>query len=240
MHNLDFDGILLLAYLTKTRRYSYKTFARSMKFYKIEVHFENKKIIFLCSYKLLPLSLEKIATGFTALVKLSFPYSFSSLENLFYAGPLPGPTYWNSSNDYTNYTKERGKFFDFRQYSIEYCLNDVKITYSFIIVLSKLLEEFKINLRNIYSGPSLALKIFSKVFNKGNKINFSITGFYDKIARQAYYGGRCEVYGNPIAGDYIFHFDFEGMYAQCLSERFGYGKHVIKTNNFNVANPGFY
>jgi hypothetical protein len=62
---------------------------RKMSFYKIEIEFEGKQILFLCSYKLLPLSLHKIALDFTTVKKMPFPYLFSSLENLYYSGNVP-------------------------------------------------------------------------------------------------------------------------------------------------------
>jgi hypothetical protein len=60
-----------------------------MSFYKIEIIFKNKRISFLCSYKLLPLSLSKISLSFTDLKKMPFPYNFAKIENLFYSGPVP-------------------------------------------------------------------------------------------------------------------------------------------------------
>jgi hypothetical protein len=105
--------------------------------------------------------------------------------------------------------------------------------------IKDIIKEFDIDITKIYSGPSLALKIFIKKFNK-NKISFSHSEFYDKIVRHAYYGGRCEVYGNPYENDYIFHYDFSGMYAQCMKEKIGFGNYIIKTENFDINKPGFY
>jgi hypothetical protein len=62
----------------------------------------------------------------------------------------------------------------------------------------------------------------------------------DTLIRPAYYGGTCEVYGNPEEGDFIVHYDFTGMYGQCMLEKFPYGKHTIKEANFNIDEPGFY
>ena len=103
----------------------------------------------------------------------------------------------------------------------------------------EIIKEFKINIKHVYSGPSLALKIFIKNFNK-NKISFMESGFYDKLVRKAYYGGRCEVYGNPVSAEYIYHYDFSGMYAQCMQEKFAFGKYIIKTDGFDLEKPGFY
>lgn len=75
-------------------------------------------------------------------------------------------------------------------------------------------------------------------FNKYIKLNLSLED--DEIIRPAYYGGRCEVFGNPIDNDYIFHYDFSGMYTNRLKESFPYSnfKIIDKPNDFNIV--GFY
>ena len=101
------------------------------------------------------------------------------------------------------------------------------------------MKDFKININTVNSAPSLALKIFDKVFNK-NKIKLSYNNAIDKIARNSYFGGRCEVYGNPYENEQIFHFDFSGMYAQCMKEKFPYGKYKINNNVSEIKEPGIY
>ena len=66
---------------------------RDMSFYKIEINFENKKILFICSYKIFPVSLKKIALNFTNIEKLPFPYEFSKIDNLFFIGDTPPVEY---------------------------------------------------------------------------------------------------------------------------------------------------
>jgi hypothetical protein len=46
------------------------------------------------------------------------------------------------------------------------------------------------------------------MFNKFIKLNIKTED--DNLIRPAYYGGRCEVFGNPIKGDFVFHYDFSG------------------------------
>jgi hypothetical protein len=239
IHNLDFDGLIIISYLSKTTKYNYKAFARELSFYKIEIFFGIKKIVFVCSYKIFPLSLKQIALNFTPLKKFPFPYGFSKEINLFYAGVVPASEYWNDEMEKTTYINNFGNFFNFKDYSVTYCLNDVKITHFFIEKILEIIKEFNINIKKIYSGPSLALKIFIKHFNK-NKISFTESGFYDKLVRGAYYGGRCEVYGNALTNEYIYHYDFSGMYAQCMQEKFAFGNYNINTSNFNLNKPGFY
>jgi hypothetical protein len=63
------------------------------------------------------------------------------------------------------------------------------------------------------------------MFNKFIKLNIKTED--DNLIRPAYYGGRCEVFGNPIKGDFIFHYDFSGMYTNRLKESFPYGDFTI-------------
>jgi hypothetical protein len=93
VHNLNFDGMIIISYLSKTKKYKYETFVRNTSFYKIEIYFEKKKINFMCSYKIFPLSLKKIANSFTNLEKMPFPYTYSNLENLCYIGKTPNLQY---------------------------------------------------------------------------------------------------------------------------------------------------
>lgn len=242
IHNLDFDGSLILESLSKTeKKYNYNCFIRESSLYSLEIKdiLSSNVIVFICSYKIFPLSLKKIAKDFTIYQKKPFPYLFAKKENLNYVGAVPGKEYWNSFDDYAEYISTNDTLFDFKKYSIEYCNNDVLITSSFVKKIEFILLEFDIKIINVFSGPSLALKIFIKKFNK-NKISFSNSELFDRVCRTAYYGGRCEVYGNPNKDDHIFHYDFTGMYAQCMLQNFAYGKYSINTHNLKIKNPGFY
>jgi hypothetical protein len=129
--------------------------------------------------------------------------------------------------------------FDFKKYSLLYCLRDVEITQKFMQIIFKLVNSFGIDFKEIFSTPSLALKIFEKKFNN-NQIKLKYNFLLDVLIRPAYFGGRCEVYGNPKKNEKIFHFDFSGMYAQCMLQNFPHGKHTIIENNFDLNKPGYY
>jgi hypothetical protein len=131
------------------------------------------------------------------------------------------------------------KMFDFREYSIKYCTRDVEITKKFIKILHDLVKDFRINFNKVFSAPSLSLKIFIKKFNK-NRVSFRHNFLSDKLIRSAYFGGRCEVYGNPKEGENLVHFDFSGMYAQCMKQNFPFGKYYINNSCKKIDRPGFY
>lgn len=87
-HNLDFDGTLIICYLNKIKRYRFGTFMRNTRIYKLEIGQGHNSIIFLCSYKLFPLSLERLAEDFTKL-KMPYPYNYIKLDTLYYKGFPP-------------------------------------------------------------------------------------------------------------------------------------------------------
>jgi hypothetical protein len=96
-----------------------------------------------------------------------------------------------------------------------------------------------VNIDKIYSCPSLSLKIFIKKYNK-KTLSFNIKTSDKEKIRKSYFGGRCEVYGNPKINEHIFHFDFSGMYAQCMMEKFPYGESILINNPKDFYRPGFY
>jgi hypothetical protein len=239
IHNLNFDGILILSSLSINNTYKFESFIRDNSIYSIKIYNNNNIIEFKCSYKILPISLKKIANTFKINSKLIFPYKFSSEENLNYSGETPNMNFFNNIQDYNVFQELNRNKFNFKDYSIKYCKRDVEIVCLFIENLNKILKDIKIDLTKSYSAPSLSLKIFREKFNK-KKVKISQNNFIDKHIRNSYFGGRCEVYGNPLHDDNIYHFDFSGMYSQCMLEKFCYGRYKINTNSKEIKNPGFY
>jgi hypothetical protein len=133
----------------------------------------------------------------------------------------------------------KNSLFNFKEYSLLYCERDVLITIKFVKILKELIKKFNINIDKVYSAPSLSLKIFIKKFNN-DKIKFRHNFLLDKFIRKAYFGGRCEIYGNPKPNEYIYHFDFPGMYGLTMLQKFPYGKYKIHSNVTKIDKPGFY
>jgi hypothetical protein len=237
IHNIQFDGFIILDYLSKESDYILDILIKNNSIYYISIKKNNKKIIFKCSYKIIPSSLKKISESFNLSEKMPFPYKFSSFQNLNYIGKIESK-YFNNILEYESFIK-KNNLLDFKSYSIKYCTNDVLITISFLKKIKKILKKFNIDIHKSYSAPSLSLKIFEKNFNK-DKISFKNKEYFDSYIRPSYYGGKCEVYGNPIEKEHIFHFDFSGMYAQCMKEKFCFGNYKIIKNPKNIDIPGFY
>ena len=60
------------------------------------------------------------------------------------------------------------------------------------------------------------------------------------VLKEAYRGGRCEIFGNPRAGEKILHFDFPGMYHSCLGGDFPIKKLRFCDKLTSIEQPGFY
>jgi hypothetical protein len=89
------------------------------------------------------------------------------------------------------------------------------------------------------TAAKISIETFFKKYNKNN-IKKKISIKNDKIIRSSYYGGRTEVFGNPYENEKILHFDFEGMYASCMSEKVPGGNITFEDNPKNINKPGFY
>jgi hypothetical protein len=93
--------------------------------------------------------------------------------------------------------REKNLIFNLKEVTIEYCENDVKITINF---LNKLLEVMGLKYSKIFnksfSAPALSYKIFFKYWNFLN-IKENLLKEEEIYVRKSYYGGRCEVFGNP-------------------------------------------
>jgi hypothetical protein len=128
IHNLNFDGLLILSSLTDNKKYEFTAFLKENSVYSIKILYKDLIVEFKCSYKLLPISLKKISYSFNLPKKLKFPYKFSKKENLNYIGKIPDSCYFNSLEDFEIFKIYNKNIFNFRLYSIEYCKRDVRAT----------------------------------------------------------------------------------------------------------------
>lgn len=231
IHNINFDGLLLIEMLSLSHKFTIS--AMKMSIYNIRLYLGNAVVEWRCSYKLLPLSLKTVALEFTNLRKLPFPYY------------VLNESYDESLRMLELLSEEQLKDFEYaemsvRDYMVKYCKNDVLITKKFVEKYWEILADYHINKNdNLYSAPSIAVNLYFKKYNNFN-VKKNLDKWEDNYIRRAYYGGRCEVYGNPRKNEHIFHFDFSGMYAQCMEESFHIGNSSLIYKDFNLATPGFY
>lgn len=215
-HNLTFDGLLLInnlgddIFLDKNG-----SLLKKGNLYAFCLIKNKKKIYFRCSAKIFPLSLKEIA------LKLNFDKKLQLEHDKI-----------NELNFENSIIKNN---------VIEYCKRDVQIVYNCLFAINNcifnILPYWWIY---SYSISGLALKIFSQNFNKNEKINLNLSAENDKLIREAYYGGRCEVFGNPNDDEYVFHYDFESMYTNMLQSSFPFGDFKIMNNETEIKKIGFY
>jgi hypothetical protein len=94
----------------------------------------------------------------------------------------------------------------------------VEITSKFIEhIRNILLRDQGIDILDSLSISSLSLKAFAKNFNH-KKVPLKTNKNLDSVMREAYYGGRCEIFGNTT--EKIYHYDFPGMYGLCMKEKY--------------------
>lgn len=241
VHNINFDGMLLINSLSKNYiKFEFK--ARNLNLYYIKFNYLNKKLIFRCSYKIIPISLYQLGK-LEKQEKMLFPYRFVNRNNLFYIGEIPASSYWDfkNLNDITLFDKikSNNKIFDLKSEIIKYCSNDVTLTYKVLKNMTKIIDLQKKNvLKHSFSSPALAYNIF---FDKHN--NFGINKNIKKVDyeyfKNAYYGGRTEVFANPNIDEFIKYYDFSGMYGQCMMEDFHFGDYKYY-NDLKEILPGFH
>lgn len=239
VHNIKFDSAFIINSISKNNKYRINCVAENKQVYALTLKYKKKQVTFRCSYKLLPLSLESIANGFNINKKIDYPYEFVN----------DGCIFWENTIDLHYFKTLEGKnyydkFSNLKSFTINYCLNDCHITKNFVkIIYNVFKKELKINIlnKNILSAPSLSYYIFYKKFNC-KKIDKKIKKEAELYIRESYFGGRCEVFGNALKHEKVYHFDFSGMYGLCMKEKNVYGEPSFHYNvkNLNKLAPGFY
>jgi hypothetical protein len=63
----------------------------------------------------------------------------------------------------------------------------------------------------------------------------------DEKIRISYFGGRCEVFGNPFENlEKIYHMDYRNMYGEIMKFEFPTGEIGLLENPKNLSKDGFY
>lgn len=237
-HNINFDGFVIIDAIKDTGIY-YDLYIKDYNLYWISIIFLKIKILIRCSYKIIPISVYSMGLmlGFP---KGVFPYKFSSISNLTYIGPIPSSDYFNSYDDYV-YFCDNNKFFDFKKTSIDYCLRDIEIVYKVLKEVIYIINFYGPNLiKNSFSFSSIAYKIYVRKYDKWDVDKIKNNKFSHQYIKESYYGGRCEVFGNPCSGKKVHYFDFSGMYSQCMLQKFPIGPGRFIINNLDVKKIGFH
>lgn len=88
-----------------------------------------------------------------------------------------------------------------------------------------------------FTCGSIALKHYT---TKYNQIEMALPRKITNVLKQAYHGGRCEIFGNAREGEKVLHFDFRGMYQSCMTTSLPYGSFTYQNAGLDPKVPGFY
>lgn len=235
VHNLTFEIFVFLKYLIK-KKIKFKITAVNKIVYAAEIHYKEKKIKMKCSYRITMLSLRKLSEMAGIEEKGTFPYSILDIK-LKDKMDIKEKMFKNKleyENFMQNYRIERSIFKILKQY----CENDAMITKKSIINFWEIILKggLKNNGRILTAAKLSITNFFMLEKNILKKIDLK----YDETLRPYYFGGRVEVFGNLIEEEVALHYDWSGMYAQCMEEKVLGGKIKIKEKNNDVESPGFY
>jgi hypothetical protein len=235
VHNLTFEIFVFLRYLIKMD-IKYKIISANKNIYSAEIWYKKKKIRLRCSFKLTMLSLKKLAELCNVEEKGIFPYKILN-KNLKKEIKIEKEMF-NNEEDYIKFKIKYGeniKVFDILK---EYCMNDAKITKESIIKYWKIIEENGLTKNNrILTAAKLSVENY---FMKNSIVKKKIKLKFDRIIREYYFGGRTEVFGNQKENEILLHYDWSGMYAQCMKEKVLGGEIIESEIIKDLKHPGFY
>jgi hypothetical protein len=246
-HNFSgFDGTFLLKWvLENIPRDEFKVLIPDHKILLLEL--SKYGIKFQDSYRLLPSSLAKLAksAGLEA-GKTLFPYNFVKEDTLFYRGPKPDIKIYEETQKYTVnsivYTVNKKKvsleeynsihtYFDTQKESESYCLNDCILLYEVIKYNRKVFDDIVvsvlkkkgivtpgfIDLPSYLTSAQLSMNIFNKVFMEQENMYIPKNKEEDTKHREAYLGGRCEVYNKKCKeGWNMMAYDANSLYPAMM------------------------
>ena len=235
VHNLTFEMFVFLKYLMN-KKVEFKMISANKSIYSAEIKYKNKKIKMRCSLKLTMLPLKKLAELCNVDEKGIFPYKILD-KNLKEETNIEEKMF-NDVDEFNKFREKYGKII--KTYGIleEYCKNDAKITKESIVKYWKIIEENGLKNNNrILTAAKLSIENYfldNKIIKKKIRLK------YDRIVRKAYFGGRTEVFGNQKDNEILLHYDWSGMYAQCMKEKV-FGGEVYESDIIvDVKIPGFY
>lgn len=235
VHNLTFEIFVFLRYFVKFK-IKFKIVSANRTIYSADIWYGKKIIKLRCSFKLTMLSLRKLSelSGFEE--KGIFPYKI--LDTNMKEKMLLKKEMFKSLDEFEKFVGRYGEEINTYEVLKEYCENDALITKKSIINYWKIIEEGGLKNNNkILTAAKLSIENY---FLKNLVIKKKIKLKYDRIVRMAYFGGRTEVFGNQRDDEILLHYDWSGMYAQCMKEKV-LGGEVIESNIIkDLKHPGFY
>lgn len=235
VHNLTFETFVFLGDMIK-KNIKFKVISNNKSVYCLEIFYKNKKIIMKCSYKLTMLPLKKLAEICGVEQKTIFPYSIlnRNLEKIIKIDK----SMFKDNEEYEKFKKTNGEIINTYKILEEYCKNDAYITKKSIIAYWKILEENGLKKKkNMLTAAKVSIENY---FNNNKIVKKKIDIKIDRLIRNGYFGGRTEVFGNPYDDEIMLHYDWSGMYAECMCEKVLGGELITSSSIIDIDYPGFY
>ena len=236
VHNLTFEMFVFINKMIENK-IKFKMISANRTIYSAEIWYKNKKIRLRCSYRLTMLSLKNLAKLANIEQKTAFPYKILDTKKIKEIIKVKEKMFENKE-EYNKFLKENSKKINIYDVLEKYCKNDALITKKSINKYWNIIEENGLTNNNrILTAAKLSIENY---FKNNFFIKKKIKIKYDRIIRKGYFGGRTEVFGNPKDNEILLHYDWSGMYAQCMCEKI-LGGEVIESNIIKDLNhPGFY
>ncbi len=235
VHNLTFEIFVFLRYFIK-EKIKFKIISANRNVYSAEIWNGKKKIKMRCSYRLTMLSLKKLAELCGENEKGIFPYKI--LDKNLKENMKIEENMFNDKKEFNEFREKYGENINTYKILEEYCKNDALITKKSIVKYWKIIEENGLkNNKKILTAAKLSIENF---FMENSLVKKKIKIKYDRLIRKGYYGGRTEVFGNPRDNEILLHYDWTGMYAQCMKEKVLGGEIIESEMIKDISNPGFY
>lgn len=235
VHNLTFEMFVFLQGL-KNLNVKFRMISADKNVYSAEIYYKNKKIRLRCSYKLTLLSLKKLAELAGVEHKTIFPYKILD-ENIREITHI-NQSMFKNNDEFKKFVIKYGYVINTYNILEEYCKNDAYITKQSIIKFWKIIVDNGLHNNNkILTAAKLSIENY---FKKNLIIKKKIKIKYDRLIRRGYFGGRTEVFGNPEDDEILLHYDWSGMYAQCMCEKILGGEIIESELIHDIKHPGFY
>ena len=235
VHNLTFEIFVFINDLVK-KKVKFKIISADKTVYSANLVYKGKKIELRCSLRLTMLSLSRLAKLNGKKDKGIFPYEI--LTEDMKDQELVNKKQFKDEKTFNIFVKQYGIKINVYEVLKEYCINDVLITKDAIIKFWDIIDKMGLKYKKrILTAAKLSIENY---FNTYSKILRIIDIKIDRSLRQGYFGGRVEVFGNPREDEILLHYDWSGMYSQCMREKVLGGK-IYSSNIINsLEEPGFY
>lgn len=229
LEDLNFEGFLLLDSLSKNN-YKFKILNFNLDIYCIEIFFKNQKIIIKNLFNFIKVSKNNLCKYFNLKKINKLPKLYLKLDkdkNIFIK--------LNRKNSFFK------KGYKYDKIILRFVKHELKILLQIFLNFEKFLLLININIinQNVYTISGLSYNYFYKKCNNFN-ISKNIKENVDLYVRSSYFGGRCEVFGNPDNDKNIYYVDYKGMYNQCMLEKFPVGEGSFLWDLKEINKIGFY